>query len=118
MTEPRLFGRPYRTRRKIPRPIPRMNRWAIFTASLRDPFRIFIGTLLKPRGFAAAQCGEALPHRRAQLIGKEAAPPRVEAKPRRWKSKWTLSVSHRLTALCGGRAAKAKPRRNGRKLTT
>src|SRR5712691_171180 len=69
-------------------------------------------------GFAAAQCGEALPHRRAQLIGKEAAPPRVEAKPRRWKSKWTLAVSHRLTALCGGRAAQAKPRRNGRKLTT
>src|SRR5713226_5660592 len=69
-----------------------------------------------PGGSTAAQCGEALPHRRAQLIEKEAAPPDVEAQPRRWKSKWTLSVSHRLNALCGGRAAKA--RRNGRKLTT
>src|SRR2546423_1020346 len=31
------------------------------------------------RGSAAAQCGEALPHRRDQLIEEEAAPPRVEA---------------------------------------
>ena len=58
-------------------------------------------------GSAAAQCGEAPPHRRRLREEKEAAPPRVEAQPRRWKSKWTLSVSHRLTALWKGRAAKA-----------
>src|SRR5258708_18572945 len=34
------------------------------------------------------------------------------------KLKWPLTVSRRLTALCGGGAAKAKPRRNARKLTT
>ena len=59
------------------------------------------------RGSAAAQCGEALPHRRAWLLEKEAAPPLVEAQPRRKKLKSTLSVSRRLTAMCGGRAARA-----------
>jgi hypothetical protein len=57
------------------------------------------------RGSAAAQGGEALPHRRAWLIEKEAAPPAAEAGPRRDTSNWTLSVSHRLTARCGGEAA-------------
>src|SRR5258708_20401615 len=59
------------------------------------------------RGSAAAQCGEALPHRRRFQEDKEAAPPPVEAQPRRGQSKWALSVSHRLTAVCGGTAAKA-----------
>src|ERR1700681_1063192 len=49
-------------------------------------------------GSAAAQCGEALPHRRRAED--------KEAQPRRWKSKSTFSVSHRLPALCCGRAAK------------
>ena len=57
------------------------------------------------RGSAAAQCGEAWPHRRWIIKKKEASPPRVEAQPRRWKSKWTLSVSQRLTALCCGKSA-------------
>src|ERR1043166_6792629 len=56
-------------------------------------------------GSAAAQCGEALPHRRRVNLEKEAAPPCVEAQPRRVKSRWMVSVSQRLTALCGGRAA-------------
>src|SRR5712691_8855419 len=56
-------------------------------------------------GFAAAQCGEALPHRRREKKEKEAPPPCVEAQPRRGKSKSSFSVSQRLTALCGGRAA-------------
>lgn len=61
--------------------------------------------LLRFSGSAVAQCVEARPHRRAKLIEKEAAPPRVEAQPRRSKSRWTRPVSHRLTALCGGKAA-------------
>src|SRR5882762_1453962 len=72
-------------------------------------------------GFAAAHSGEALPHRHPVVEEREAAPPRVEAQPRRGKSKWALSVSHRLTAMCGGRAAinvPGVPHRNGRKLTT
>src|SRR6185503_16897514 len=52
------------------------------------------------RGSAAAQCGEALPHRRGCLNGAS-----VEAQPRRRKTKWRLPVSQRLTALCGGKAA-------------
>src|SRR5688572_26189382 len=56
-------------------------------------------------GFAAAQCGEAPPHRHTNMKKKEAAPLCVEAQPRRWKSRWTLPVSHRLTAVCGGIAA-------------
>src|SRR5688500_17042984 len=56
-------------------------------------------------GFAAAQCGEALPHGHTNMKKKEAAPPCVEAQPRRWKSTWPLPVSRRLTALRGGKAA-------------
>jgi signal transduction histidine kinase/ligand-binding sensor domain-containing protein len=52
------------------------------------------------RGFAAAQCGEARPHRHATLESLC-----VEAQPRRIKSKWNPPVSLRLTALGGGRAA-------------
>jgi ligand-binding sensor domain-containing protein len=64
---------------------------------------------LSTRGSAAAQCGEAaLPHRRARIIEKEATPPRVEAQPRRWKSRWGLAVSRRLTAVCGGKAARGR----------
>ena len=58
------------------------------------------------RGSAAAHGGEAQPHRRASMNREEAAPPWVEAQPRRCKSK-LISVSRRLTAMCGGRAAKA-----------
>src|SRR6266540_7033513 len=57
------------------------------------------------RGSAAAQCGEALSQRRPFKEVKVAAPPCVEAQPRRWKSRWSLTVSQRLTAVCGGRAA-------------
>jgi signal transduction histidine kinase/ligand-binding sensor domain-containing protein len=67
-------------------------------------------------GSAAAQCGEALPHRRQVKQEKEAAPPIVEAQPRRWKSRSTFSVSHKLTALHSGKAATSE-RRNERKLT-
>ena len=56
-------------------------------------------------GSAAAHSGEASPHRQLPLINEEAAPPRVKAQPRRRKSKWSLTVSHRLTALCCGKAA-------------
>ena len=56
-------------------------------------------------GSAAAQCGEALPHRRARITEKEATPPRVEAEPRLDNSNRLLSVNRRLTALCGGKAA-------------
>ena len=38
MIKPGLFSRPYGTRNKFPLLIPAMNRWAIFTASLRDAF--------------------------------------------------------------------------------
>lgn len=55
-------------------------------------------------GSAAPQCGEAWPHRRALMKDEEASPPCVEAKPRRWKSKWALTVSQRLTALRRGKA--------------
>src|ERR1051326_89358 len=52
------------------------------------------------RGSAAAQCGEALPRRRAlfKLNG-------VEAEPRLSYLKRILSVSQRLTALWSGRTA-------------
>src|SRR4051812_46811682 len=50
-------------------------------------------------GFAAAQCGEALPNRRQ--VSKFL---RVEAQPRRNKSK-SNTVSQRLTAVGRGRAA-------------
>src|SRR5205085_1746988 len=76
------------------------------------------------RGSAAAQCGEARPHRDASIIKQEATPPRVEARPRRLKSMWPVSVSHRLTAMWGGRAAKGRDRYHrhqkcdGLKLTT
>ncbi len=69
------------------------------------------------RGSAAAQCGEALPHRHRVKLIKEAPPPPVEAKPRRMKLKRPLTVSQRLTAPGGGKAAPAV-RRNARKLTT
>src|SRR5438132_1248906 len=59
------------------------------------------------RGSAAAQCGEALPHRGRLIKKEEAAPPSVEAQPRRGKSKWARTVSHRLTAMCDGKAARA-----------
>jgi signal transduction histidine kinase/ligand-binding sensor domain-containing protein len=68
------------------------------------------------RGSAAAQCGEASPHRR-EIEEKEAAPPCVEAKHRRGKIRWARSVSHRLTALGGGKAANTLHRIE-RKLTT
>ena len=58
------------------------------------------------RGSAAAHGGEAQPHRRASMNREGAAPPWVEAQPRRCKSK-LISGSRRLTAMCGGRAAKA-----------
>ncbi len=74
-----------------------------YRSSLRSKLQM-LSTL---RGSAAAQCGEALPHRRASLIEKEAGPAHVEAEPRRRRSKWIVSVSHRLTALCGGKAAGA-----------
>src|SRR5207237_4734589 len=46
------------------------------------------------------------------------APPPVEAQPRRCKSEFIVSVSRRLTAMYGGRAARAESKCNGRKLTT
>src|ERR1051326_654596 len=64
-------------------------------------------------GSAAAQCGEASPRRRSIVKWKC-----VKAQPRPGKSKWTLSVSHRLTALGSGRAAKTKANGIGRKLRT
>src|SRR5213083_1693874 len=57
------------------------------------------------RGSAAAQCGEARPHRRAYTNKEEASPPLVKAQPRRWRPISSFSVSQRLTALCCGRAA-------------
>src|SRR5580765_6353191 len=62
-------------------------------------------------GSAAAHCGEALPHRHATLETMC-----VEAEPRRRKSKWRVSVSRRLTALGGGKAAKTKASGTSRKL--
>jgi signal transduction histidine kinase len=52
------------------------------------------------RGFAAAQCGEARPHRRSILKWNY-----VEAGPRRKIVNSVVTVSQRLTALGGGRAA-------------
>src|SRR5687768_12042412 len=57
------------------------------------------------RGFAAAQCGEAPPHRHRYLRRREAAPPRVEAQPRRHESIGPGPERRSLSALCGGEAA-------------
>jgi len=51
-------------------------------------------------GFAAPQCGKALPFRRIGFIRS-----RGEAEPRRVFKKEQATVSRRLTALCGGEAA-------------
>src|SRR5581483_340897 len=53
------------------------------------------------RGYAAAQCSEALPHRRP-LLNSDC----VEAQPRR-RELDSSTVSQRLTALAGGRAVLA-----------
>src|SRR6266571_4857169 len=67
-------------------------------------------------GSAAAQCGEARPHRLRPLRKKEAAPPGVEAEPRHRKLKRPFSVSQRLTGPCRGVASSLQ--RINRKLTT
>ena len=73
---------------------------------------VFRFKLVPFRGSAAAQCGEALPHRR-RTKKEETPPPSVEAQPRRRESRSTLPVSHRLTALCGGKAATSEGSRRG-----
>src|SRR6185369_7553599 len=55
--------------------------------------------------------GSAAAHHRHGMIKKwEATPPGAEAQPRRSKSKEPFTVSQRLTAMCGGKAASSVQR--------
>src|SRR5258708_11361223 len=107
------------TIRKAPRQSSRVcsTEWREFVSAVHGDDPVTVRKIEMTRGSAKAQRGEALPHRHRVKLIKEAPPPPVEAQPRRMKLKWPLTVSRRLTALCGGGAAPAV-RRNARNLTT
>ena len=67
---------------------------------------IFVGSVF--RGFAAAQCGKAVPYRGHSNLILEAMPHSIQGGAASKQIEKGFSVRHSLTALCGGKATKPR----------